>query len=278
MNEEGIIFLMLSMLIPLIIISSLSAFGKGIASIIVIIFVLLTIGILLAINWLDYIVIPMFTQILNISFQPAQGFNIPPRQDCIIKEANGLFYAYAYVTANLYAYEFKQETPPEEVNLKVMTAPENWERIISGLEFPVRFSIIAAGLDAQNVRDELEGKRSYQQFQMSQALQSNSANSAVTIGEIQRKINIIQAKIDRISHGEKPIASLMYITTFAVGVSAKDAEDKVSSQVESIRIAFSSMNLETSRLQGRELYILFQFEYGLPTTYQEFTSYFEQQT
>ena len=159
----------------------------------------------------------------------------------------------------------------------MITAPENWERAVMNIGFPFKYHVLSMGLDVQKTRDEFEGKRSYEEFQLGRSLQAQGSNE-VTITNIQRRINIIQHKMDRISQGEKPVATIMYIETTAIGVSEKAALDTLALQINGIQISLSSMDVDLARVTGREMYKLFNFNFSLPITLEETAANFDQQT
>jgi hypothetical protein len=235
------------------------------------------IGFLLIINFADFILFPAITGLIGMTFQPYNNYKITKGQECILKNVNGLYYATGFLTANLFSFVFKAERVQENEDEKQAAAPETWERALMSISFPFKFHVLSSGLDVQTVRDDLEGKRSYQEFQLSRTMQNTTVNESV-IAEIQRKINVIQARIDRISQDEKPIATLMYVETTAVGVSEKAAMDALSAQVKQLQIALSSLDVQLLRIVGRELYMLFKFNFGLPTTYEEAATNFDRQT
>jgi len=276
MDGEGIMYLAFCLVIILVSLSLTPYIGKGIITIFAIIILVIGAAIILVMNFADYLFISMLFGALGITFQPAQGYKITKDQNAIVKNVNGLFYATGFTTANIFAYQFKTETPENDEDTKLTTSPEGWERAVMNLGFPFKFHVLSMGLDVQKTRDELEGKRSYQEFQLSRAMQSTSSNE-VTITNIQRNINIIQQKIDRISSGEKPIATVMYVETTAIGVSEKAALDSLAQQIDAIQISFSTLDLELSKVMGRELYTLFNFNFALPLSYQEATALFDQQ-
>jgi hypothetical protein len=276
MDEETIIYLAFTALITLIAIEGAGSFGKGIAPLIVDMLALLTLGFLLLFTFADFVIFPLFTTLLGVSFQPVANYYIVKRQNAVVKNVNGIFYATGYISANLFAYSFKEEREEEDVEDQMKQAPEKWERAISSIHFPFKYHVLSSGMDVQKVRDELEGKRSYQEFQLSRALQSQGSND-VTITNIQRNINMIQAKIDRISQGEKPVATLMYIETTAVGISEKAAIDMLDAQVKQLQVALSSLDVDLMRIEGRELYSLFMYSFALPTSFEDITAQFSQQ-
>ena len=277
MDEEGIMYIAFCMVLLIGALAVIPTIGRGFVSIIAVAIVVGGAVLILMLNFADFLLVSIVCKLLNITFQPAQGYRITKEQNTIIKNVNGLFYATGYVTANLYAYTFKQETPEDEISERMATAPENWEKAIMNINFPFKYHVLSMGLDVQKVRDELEGKRSYQEFQMSRALQNQSTND-MTITNIQRQINVIQRKIDRISGGEKPIATVMYIETTSIGVSEKEAFDTLSRQLNGLQISLSSMDIDLSRVMGREMYTLFNFNFSIPLSFEETSSYFDQQS
>ncbi len=277
MDEEGIMYLAFCLLILLVMFAALHSLGAGIFSILAIIIILGGIVLILMLNFADSAVVSAVSGMLNMTFRPAEGYKIVKSQDAIVKEVNGIFYATGYMSANLFGYTFKEETGESEIDEKMAAAPEKWERAIMNVGFPFKYHVLSMGLDVQKVRDELEGKRSYQEYQMNRALQNQGAND-VTITNIQREINVIQRKIDRISGGEKPIATIMYVETVATGISEKAALDSLAQQVKALQISLSSLDVDLVRIAGREMYTLFNFNFALPLTMDEAASNFDQQS
>ncbi|MCL5433509.1 MAG: hypothetical protein M1538_00840 [Candidatus Marsarchaeota archaeon] len=276
MDEEAIIFIVFTAIIPVIVIANMSTFGPTIYAYIAIILAGLTLAAILMISFADFIVFPTVTSIFGITFQPFNNYEITKHQEAVIKNVKGIYYATGFLTANLFAFEFKEEQVEENLNDKMISSLGNWEKATMSIDFPFKFHIISEGLDVQSIRDELEGKRSYQEFNLSRALQSGSANDVI-ITDIQRKISIIQAQLDRISQGERPIGAIMYFETTAVGVSKKAALDVLTEQIKRLQIAFTGMDMQMLRVVGRELYTLYKFNFMLPYDNINITTYFDTQ-
>ncbi len=277
MDDQSIIYLAFTLVILLVALTFIPYMGKGIVAILALAIILAGAVVILMLNFADFLFISFLFGALGITIEPAQGYKIIRNQNAIIKNVNGLYYATGYVTANLFAYVFKLESTPEADNVKFVTAPESWERAVMNIGFPFKFHVMAMGLDLQGTRDELEGKISYQEFQLSRAMENSSSNES-TITNIQHKIKILQNQVDRISEGEKPIASVMYMETTAIGVSEKAALDALTQQISELQVSMSSMDVELARIAGRELYTLFNFNFGLPTSAEELRSNFETQS
>jgi hypothetical protein len=276
MDEEAIIFIVFTAIIPVIVFANMSTFGPTIYAYIAIILAGLTLAAILMISFADFIVFPTVTSIFGITFQPFNNYEITKHQEAVIKNVKGIYYATGFLTANLFAFEFKEEQVEENLNDKMISSLGNWEKATMSIDFPFKFHIISEGLDVQSIRDELEGKRSYQEFNLSRALQSGSANDVI-ITDIQRKISIIQAQLDRISQGERPIGAIMYFETTAVGVSKKAALDVLTEQIKRLQIAFTGMDMQMLRVVGRELYTLYKFNFMLPYDNINITTYFDTQ-
>lgn len=276
MDELGIVYLSTCLLVIFLSVAALPIFGPGIYFELALVIILLTIGFLLIMNWADFLVFPVIMGLLKITFRPAKDYLIVKGQDAVIKNVNGLYYASGYLTANLFAYEFKAENSDEDMESKIIGSSEKWERAVMSLDFPFKFHVLSCGRDVQKARDELEGKRSYQEFQMTRAIQGGKT-SDVEVGELQRKLDTFQAQINRISQGEKPISTIMYVETVAVGVTEKAALDILTAQLKRLQVSLGSLDVELTRVIGRELYTLFNFNFSLPTTADQLNEYFDTQ-
>jgi hypothetical protein len=278
MDEESVMFLSFCLVILLIALTTVTKYGTGIYRIFIALIIVAAAGFIVVLNFADYLIVSMVFSTLGITFEPASGYKIVKEQNAIVKEVGGIFYATGFLSANLYAFEFKQELE-EDDRQKMMDAPESWERAVANIGFPFKFHVVAAGLNVQNIRDELEGKRGYQEYQLSKAMQNSDNGGADTaIAEIHRKINVIQRKMDRIATGEKPIGTVMYVESIAVGISEKAALDELTRQLSALQISLGPMNVDLARITGRELYTLFKFNYMVPQSYNEIITYFETQS
>ncbi|MCL4389727.1 hypothetical protein M1397_03945 [Candidatus Marsarchaeota archaeon] len=273
MDQRDFAYIGICLFPALIVLGTTFSYGPGWGALAAL-FTLIVIMLILAINWIDFIIFPMFTKFFGITIQPSKDYSITKGQDAILKSIHGLYYATGFTTANLFPYTFKTEEQDADVEEKMLSAPENWERAVTALSFPFKFHVLSVARDVQMIRDELEGKRSYQEFQLSQALQNEKTANETTITNIRRKINVIQANIDRIAGGEKPISTIMYFETTAIGVSEKAALDALSAQITQLKVAMSSLNLQIKRIAGRELYKLFTFNFALPLTYSQIADEF----
>ncbi len=272
-DPEKLMFIIIAFLVVIIGFAFGSSF-KGIYYPIAMLFVLIAAIFVLVMGFADTIFFPLLMSAIGMRFQIADGYWMSREQNSVIKNVNGLYYATGYISANLFQYTFKLEMPLEEEESKMEQAPSNWERAVATLRFPWKYNVISAGLDVQDIRSELEGKRSFQEFQLARLMQSSNP-SATAMQDIQREINIIQTKMDRISGGEKPIATLMYIETTSVGVSEKAAADSLNNQASSISTALGGFDVQLDRIKGRELLVLFKSNFAIPQSIGELNDTFD---
>ena len=260
MDEQTIMYLGICSMVALIQLSLLNYFGSY--ALIVAVLTIVAVLVLLVINFADFLVFPIVTIVTGVSLMPASGYHIPKNQNCVIKYTNGLYYATGYLTANVYSYVFRAESVQEDEEQQLAGAPDKWEKIIMSIDFPFKYNLISMSKGVQEYRDELEGKRGYIEFQLSKEM-STASPSQLSIEDYQRKINILQTRIDRISSGERPVNSIMYIETTSVGVSEKEAVDLLQNQVSRLQTIFNSFDVSISRIVGRELYYMFKLNYTL---------------
>lgn len=261
MDERTIIYLSATSVVALLVIFGAASYQAY--SIAVIVLALATIVAILMINYADFLIFPAITNMLKIQIIPAKNYYIPKTNNCVIKYVNGLYYATGYLTANIYSYIFQVENLDADEEQKLSEAPDKWESIVMNVDFPFRFNMVAAAEDIQKYRDELEGKRGMLEYQLSKEMQ-NSNPSQMTVQELQRKMNVLDVRINKLSTGERPVSSIMYIETVAVGVSEKEAMDSLTNQLSHLETLFNTFDLSITRVIGRELYHLFTFGYALP--------------
>ena len=260
MDENTIIYLVVSLFIALLVLLSASKFG--LIGIIITVLSLITIFIILLLAFADFLIAPLFTKALNITQVPAKDYTISSGQEAVIKYTNGIYYATGYLTANIYNYVFAAERGTDDQD-ELVSAPDKWEKAIMNIHFPFKFNLVSASEDIQRYRDELETKRGLLEFQYSKEMQSSSPNS-MGLENMQRQMNILQTRIDKIGQGEKPINNIMYIESTAVGVSQKEANDNLSNQLNELQTIFNIFDLSMTRVIGRELYLLFRMNYIIP--------------
>ena len=273
MDEETIMYLGSCLMVTFLAIYFSTADGP-LAGVVILLSVVAMV-LIAVINYADYLVFPLITSLLNTSIIPALDYYIPKKQNCVMKSVNGIYYATGYLTANIYNYVFKEEKNLED-DSHLAGGTGVWERIVMNSKFPFKFHMIASAEEIQKYRDDIEGRRGAAEFQLSREMQATNPHQTV-IDELQAKINIAQALMDRLSGGERPLDLIMYVETTAYGVSEKAAADMLDAQVSQLQTMLVGFDLSVSRVVGRELYILFGFTHRLPTTIDEMAGVFNKQ-
>ncbi len=230
--------------------------------------------IILLLNYADFLVFPVITRLLRINIIPYKNYVIPKEQDAVIKYTNNVYYATGFMAANIYNYVFAQESV-EEDEVALILAPDKWEKATMNVHFPFKFHLVSAAEDIQNYRDELETKRGLYEFQYSRELSATNPNP-MGMENLQRQIRVVQARIDRLGSGERPVNSAMYIESTAAGVTEKDARDNLTKQLNELQTVFNVFDLSMIRVYGRELYLLHKMTYIIPTL-NELNIQFQQQ-
>ncbi len=260
-DEETILYLSSTAMLALLILFTAS--NNGLLGLLIIVFSLLAIGMILCINYVDFLIFPAFTKLFRIKLVPANGYTISDGQEAVVKVSGGVYYATGYLTGNIYGYVFTSEVP-EESDKDFSGAVDRWERTAMNIDFPFKFNVMTMPEDVQVYRDELDGQRGYVEFQMSREAASTKPND-MTMQEFQRKLQILQEKMDRVSQGERPLNVIMYIESTAVGVSEKEALDTLTLQLTELQTLFNAFDLSIFRVTGREVHFLHEFDYKIPT-------------
>ncbi|MGC8586923.1 MAG: hypothetical protein ACP5K9_01380 [Candidatus Micrarchaeia archaeon] len=274
MEQEEILYMAIAGMIVLLLLFVIGSYGPF--KLVVLILALLAFGMIVSLEYVDFLLFPLVTIITKTSIMPAKGYSIPKNQKYVVKNVNGIYYATGFITANIYKYVFAAERVGEDEESQLSQAPENWERIVMNTHFPFKFNLITFAQDIQEYREELEGQRGFLEQQLSKEM-SGPNPSQMAIDDFQRKINVLQARIDRISSGERPLWSIMYIETTAAGVSEKAAADSLENQINQLQTIFNSMDISMMRIVGRELYYLFKFNFALPTLQSDIMKLFHKQ-
>ncbi len=273
MDVETVVYLGASTMVVVLALSG--AANYGILAFPVILFGLVALFFIFVMNFADFIVFPLFTKYLNIEIVLSKDHRVPKTQNSVMKYVNGIYYATGYLTANVYKYVFAAEAVNPEADEGLASAPDKWERIVMNTKFPFKFNLVSVAEDVQKYREELEGQRGFLEFQLSKETNSSNPNQ-LTITDLQRKISIVQTRIDSISVGELPTYIVMYIESTAVGVSEKEAADILTEQLSHLQTVFNAFDLNIVRVVGRELHALHGLNYRL-MSFDEMSKHFQPQ-
>lgn len=219
--------------------------------------------------FLDYLVLPAFTYLFRITEIPADGYEIVPEQNAIIKNVQGIYYAIGYLGISIYEYVLRREEPEENIQLQFLQGLELWERAVERFNFPLSIDLISFQRDLMATRREFEEQRDYYEYRLSKELQAPNPN-ALEVEALQRKIRIVNLKLNRMSSGEKPIGVLMYATVIAYGSNKQAALQNLNALIKEATVTLSNaLDMKVERLSGRDLRNAFLLSTIVPPSSQE---------
>lgn len=262
MDEETIFRVGITLILALMLVSFSAAYGP--LYILALVFFMAAFVLIIIISFADFVIFPIFTRLLKITTVPARDYIIPKENDGIVKYVNGLYYATGYITANIYNYVFQAEQMAEGEDNEMAMGPDKWEKAIMSVKFPFKFIAIGQAVDIQKHRDDLEGRRAYLEFQYSKSESAPNVSTSV-LDDLKRRMRVLQVRIDRLGAGERPLSSMMYIETTAVGITMNDALSKLNQQTNQLQTVFNVFDMSLVRVVGREMYSLYKLNYYLPT-------------
>lgn len=262
MDEETIFRVGITLILALMLVSFSAAYGPF--YVLAIVFFIAAFVLIVILSFADFVLFPIFTRLLKVTTVPARDYTIPKENDGIVKYVNGLYYATGYITANVYNYVFQAEQMIEGEDNEMLMGPDKWEKAVMSVKFPFKFIAIGQAVDIQKYRDDLEGRRAYLEFQYSKSESAPNVSSSI-LEDLKRRMRVLQVRIDRLGAGERPLSSMMYIETTAVGITMNDALSKLTQQVDQLQTVFNVFDLSLVRVVGREMYSLYKLNYYMPT-------------
>ena len=262
MDEETIFRVGITLILALMFVSFSAAYGP--LYILALVFFMAAFVLIVILSFADFVIFPIFTRILKVTTIPARDYTIPKENDGIVKYVNGLYYATGYITANVYNYVFQAEQMIEGEESEMAMGPDKWEKAVMSVKFPFKFIAVGQAVDIQKYRDDLEGRRAYLEFQYSKSESAPNVSTSV-LEDLKRRMRVLQVRIDRLGAGERPLSSMMYIETTAVGITMSDALSKLTQQTDQLQTVFNVFDLSLVRVVGREMYSLYKLNYYMPT-------------
>ena len=207
-----------------------------------------------------FIVLPLITKILKVREVRTGGFEIPPSQDVILKNVGGVYYAAEFLYARLF------ESATVGVQEEQSSYMDLWERAVSSINFPFKFSLLCYVDNILKFREDVETNRAAAQLKLGREREKPRPD-AITIDKWEREVARQNELLARLSSGERPLGSLMYILTIAVGVSPEAATAAVKAQANELKATFSnSLNVEITELKGEDMKKCFEWEVAFPST------------
>jgi hypothetical protein len=205
-----------------------------------------------------FVILPLITGILKVKEIRTGGFEIPPSQDVILKTVGGVYYAAEFLQAKLY------ESVTAGVQEEQSSYMDMWERAVSSINYPFKFCLISYPEDIIKFREDTETNRAAAQLRLGREREKPRPD-AITIDKWEREVAKQNELLARLSSGEKPLGTLMYIMTMSIGVSPAAAIAAVKGQANELKATFSNaLNVEISQLKGEDMKKCFDWEVEFP--------------
>ncbi len=210
-----------------------------------------------------YLLVPLITQKTNIVMITDEGFEIPPSQDVIVKNTNGVFYASAFLGIKIF------ESATEKTADENIEYSKFFERAISNIKYVTKIAYMLYVEDVGEKRKQIEAKRAEAQLRLARE-RDKPQPDVLRIDKYEREAAVWDAQLTRLIKGVKPMGIVAYAMTTSVGVSKDGAIAAARAQANELRtVLANALNVEVVRLSGDEMLKCFEWERFYPTTPQE---------
>lgn len=210
-----------------------------------------------------YIMIPLITQRTKTIMLTGGGYEVPPEQDVIIKAANGVFYASAFLGLKVY------ESATEKAMEENIAYNQYFERAISNLKYVTKISYMLYVEDIGEKRKTIETKRAEAQLRLSREREKPEPD-VLKIDKYEREVSHWDGQLNKLIKGVKPMGVIAYAMTTASGISKEAAIAGARTQAKELRtVLANALNVEVVQLQADEMLRCFEWERFYPISPQE---------
>jgi hypothetical protein len=210
-----------------------------------------------------YIMIPLITERAKIVMMSDVGYEVPPSQDVIVKSANGVFYASAFLGLKIF------ESATEKSTDENIAYSQFFERAISNIKYVTKVAYMLYVEDVGEKRKMIETKRAESQLRLARE-RDKPQPDVLKIDRYEREVAIWDNQLTRLIKGIKPMGIIAYAQTTAVGLSKDAAIAGARTQANELKtVLANALNVEVVSLSGDEMLKCFEWERFFPTTPQE---------
>jgi len=210
-----------------------------------------------------YLFIPLVTERAKIVIMTDTGYEIPPSQDVIVKNAGGVFYASAFLGIKIF------ESATEKSAEENLAYTQFFERAISNLKYVTKVAYILFVEDVGEKRKMIETKRAEAQLRLARE-RDKAQPDVLRMDKLEKEVQVRDAELSRLIKGVKPMGVIAYAQTTAVGLSKDAAIAAARTQANELRtVLANALNVEVVNLTGDEMLKCFEWEKFFPVTAQE---------
>jgi len=210
-----------------------------------------------------FLIIPLITQRTKTVMVTSEGYEVPPEQDVIVKNAGGVFYASAFMGLKIFE-SATEKSLDENVNYS-----KYFERAISNLKYVTKIAYMLYVEDVGEKRKMIETKRAEAQLRLSRE-REKAEPDVLKLDKYEREVAHWDAQLTKLIKGVKPMGVIAYSMTTASGLSKEAAIAAVRAQASELRtVLANALNVEVVQLTGDEMLKCFEWERFYPISPQE---------
>ena len=210
-----------------------------------------------------YIMIPLITERTKIIMISDLGYEVPPGQDVIVKSANGIYYASAFLGLQIF------ESATEKSGEENIAYNQFFERAISNIKYVTKIAYLLFVEDVGQKRKDIETKRAEAQLRLARE-REKSQPDVLKMDKFERDAAMWDNQLTRLIKGVKPMGIVAYAQTTSVGLSKEAAIATARSQANELKtVLANALNVGVVSLTGDEMLKCFEWEKFFPMTAQE---------
>ncbi len=185
------------------------------------------------------------------------NFAVVPQRDAIVRKISDRYIASVFAIGEI--AESLDDKPSDYVD----SYSRNFERAITSLKIPIKFSMMVKPVDLAVHIDDIKTKRSQAELEKSRLLSEDKSSS--DLPKIERKIGMWNKMLGRMAGGEKPMEVRFYIMTSAGGMTQAESISRARSQLSQAMASISAaMGLQMRGARGDEMLECFDSEFFVP--------------
>lgn len=234
--------------------------GSGILAILSAILCLLGAVGAISIYKYGYVIVPLILQRGNVVQIMEGGFEVPPSNDCVLKNVSGVYYASKYLGVRIY------ESAAEKSDEENIVYSQYFERAVSSVKYVTKFAMMVYIKDITEHRSRIETKHAEAQLRLARERDKPDPD-VLKLDRYEKEVAMWENQINKLTRGIKPMGLISYVMTTAVGISKEAAMAGANAQANELKATISNaLNVQVDLLTGDEMLRCFQWEVMIPPT------------
>ncbi len=211
-----------------------------------------------------YVLTPILTKIMKITFTKGE-YIFPPGQEVIIKKTGNKFIAAKYLLVNIPEREEIAGKAEErsEVYLR------DFETALGAITSPIKLNMLLSTKDVGAYREGIQAKTYEFSLRIKREMEKAEPD-VIKIDKWQKEKENYENLLRRLASGVKPLAAVMYVMTVGKGITMDEARDKANNQAKEIKAVLSNnLNAEVVDLIGEDAEMCLDWERVIPASYND---------